>query len=377
MKNLLLVIVASALVSLTPFIILFDKNCFPNHGIICFSVFLILLCFTNIKAKIKNANQQKILYTITYVLVVAISWIDMQSILNLLQKNTGVYGIIPFITAAIALIILKDSAAMQFKKINLIAFSIFFIHLISCYSFLNQPILDFTLLKQIEFKSEKYSIDRSNLSKDYKKEFLISDSTTITKFYLDTTKTNVIILVESWGIPIDITQFKAQLATFEDLNILVGIHRRSFSHTKKAEREDLIWKVTIDSTKKADTSFITEFLETNEFNTKIFAQNKQLKDSIAILQISDFLDSCLNRKCLVMLTTANTHFPIQGSIIEPNNSYTSELQSTLNSIVFLIKKHPEVNFILQGDHEPILSPIDFQNKFYKRWVPFVIFNSKQ
>jgi hypothetical protein len=40
----------------------------------------------------------------------------------------------------------------------------------------------------------------------------------------------------------------------------------------------------------------------------------------------------------------------------------------------MARKHPETRFIVQGDHNPILSPVEFQEKFYKRWVPFVVLN---
>jgi hypothetical protein len=40
----------------------------------------------------------------------------------------------------------------------------------------------------------------------------------------------------------------------------------------------------------------------------------------------------------------------------------------------LAKNHLDVRFVVQGDHEPILAPIEFQQKFYRRWVPYVVLN---
>ena len=54
--------------------------------------------------------------------------------------------------------------------------------------------------------------------------------------------------------------------------------------------------------------------------------------------------------------------------------YSVKLQQTLTQIAELAHKHPETKFIVQGDHNPILSPVEFQEKFYKRWVPFVVLN---
>lgn len=80
-------------------------------------------------------------------------------------------------------------------------------------------------------------------------------------------------------------------------------------------------------------------------------------------------------------TTLDTKFPLQGfmdpykiNVAALDSAYTERLTGTLQLIANLANKHPEVRFIVQGDHNPILSPLKFQEKFYKRWVPFVVFN---
>jgi len=57
-----------------------------------------------------------------------------------------------------------------------------------------------------------------------------------------------------------------------------------------------------------------------------------------------------------------------------DSAYTERLAGTLQLVANLAKKYPDVRFIVQGDHNPILSPLKFQEKFYKRWVPFVVLN---
>lgn len=377
MKNVLFVIVASALVSLGPFLALFDKECFPTHGLVCYSVFFILLLFTNIKAKLSSLGCRKILFAITYGLLVFISWIDLFDILELLQKAPGFYALIPFVTPAIALVILKNSDAISIAKINLILFSVFFCHLLSFYTFLNQPILEFTLLKQLEFTSQDSLINRYDLPEYILKEYFVDDSTNISRNFIDTTKNNVIVLVESWGIPLDSILF------FSQLNILkkcgpqkIGMHKRKFSHTKRAEKEDLIWLLLKDSVnKKIDTIFIPEILAKYGYSYNKLDQELSIPDSVAVYRISGILntDSCKQNKCLIVYTTSDTKFPIQGNVNELRRIYDEKLQGTLLLIAGLVREYPETRFIIQGDHEPILSPIEFQKEFYKRWVPFVIF----
>lgn len=57
-----------------------------------------------------------------------------------------------------------------------------------------------------------------------------------------------------------------------------------------------------------------------------------------------------------------------------DSAYAERLAGTLQLIADLARKHPSVRFIVQGDHNPILSTLKFQEKFYKRWVPFVVLN---
>lgn len=372
MKNILYILVAAALISITPFLVLFDKNCFPTHGIISYGIFIILLIFANIKGKTKNKKQYIILLASTYILCVAISWIDLIRILDLLNKSIGIYSLIPFLPPALALLLLKNCTPVTGKQINLFAFSIFFLHLIFFYSILNQPLLDFTLLRKIEFASPQKDLDRTTLQNHLLKRFKIINDNSISRDYIDTNKSNVIILVESWGIPLDSSKLFAEIDIFKDLNTTKGIHKRTFSHTKKAEQEDLIWKVTPDSLDNNDTITIPQHLATLGYTTLALSQDLATSDSITILKVDSLLNSCEN-KCFISFITADTKFPIQGTTKEISETYYNKLYKSLAHIATLVKKHPEVNFIIQGDHEPILSPLEFQNQFYKRWVPFIIF----
>lgn len=72
----------------------------------------------------------------------------------------------------------------------------------------------------------------------------------------------MIILVESWGVPLDITRFKKELTVFKSIdNIIVGIHDRMYSRTRTAEREDLIKKyLAIQSLSKKTLYFYPKYL---------------------------------------------------------------------------------------------------------------------
>jgi hypothetical protein len=87
---------------------------------------------------------------------------------------------------------------------------------------------------------------------------------------------------------------------------------------------------------------------------------------------SALLDST---KKFIAWTTRDTKFPIQASSLqELDSTYFVKLEGTLYLVADLARRFPSVRFIVQGDHEPILSMLAFQEKFYKRFVPYVILN---
>lgn len=355
MRKIIFIVVASALVSIVPFLALFDPECFPTHGIIIFSIFIIFFLYTNIRPKITSQKKALLLIFSVYAITSTISWIDLQSILKLLGKPTSFYGIIPFVMPAIALFILKDIKAVPFKQINLIVFSIIFLHLIFFYTYpINYPILSFPILNQVHFQDSSKNNNRTILKTSLLKEWKIIDSTNIVNSFIDTTRSNVIILVESWGIPIDKDEFSKTMDIFNDTEFFRGIHKRNFSSTQKAQMDDMeLIKKHLE-----DTHTIIQLGKTGYF------------DSVSFKSVESILDSCSNN-CTIALTTNDTSFPIKGKPEEIFNSYKLKLVGTLSQIKDLIIKYPNVNFIIHGDHEPILSPIEFQEKFYKRWVPFV------
>ena len=237
---------------------------------------------------------------------------------------------------------------------------------------------------------------------------IMMNNTAITKhlcmdcFVAFATRNNVVILVESWGIPLDINRFNSQLDIFGKSITKAGVHNRMYSRTRTAEREDLMQTLSRNSTGRKDTIFLpkifanigykTTFLcsqdsliqrrykyITNIGFSEAFYENNQNDSTIARKIDSILADT--TQKHFIAWTTGDTRFPLPGfsniynsdaSTID--SAYTKLLMRTLETIAALAHKHPETRFIVQGDHNPILSPIKFQERFYKRWVPFVVLN---
>lgn len=146
MKSILFVIVASALISIVPFLATFDPECVPYRGIMIYSIFAILMLSTNIKERLQGKKKKAIAFAITYILVATISCIDSQAIYTLLRIDSILYDLIPFVTTAIGLFILKDAKAIPLRHINLALFSTLFLHLAMSNTDIAQPVLTFTLI---------------------------------------------------------------------------------------------------------------------------------------------------------------------------------------------------------------------------------------
>ena len=275
------------------------------------------------------------------------------------------------------------------------------LHLASYNQYANQPLAQFPTIDYLDRIAPK-SIQRKEISNEYRNKYVVTDSVTITRNYIDTTRNNVIILIESWGAPLDIKRFEKQLKIFEGVHYIAGIHNRMYSRTRTAEREDLLDEIHSDSTKKKDSTFLPQFFSRRGFRTSFLVGNDSLKhlrnkylskmgfDNVLYLKgfsdadIASKIDSILadsTQKNFIAWTTSDTKFPLDAfsdmyhsKAADVDSVYTLLLNESLRQIARLAQKYPKTRFIIQGDHNPIISPIEFQEKFYRRWVPFAILN---
>ena len=400
-KAILYPFIGSALIAITPFLLTFEKGQDIIHGLASYSAFVLLLLFNRFK---KN----KIVAIICVVVLLAVSFMDLHNLL--LYKNgrpMGWQGILPVVTVIIAIAMQKPVIGLRLRAISCFCFVFFFAHIVGL-NYFSQPLMEFPLLKFMAYSGSSY-VNRTTIHPNFTSKYLVTDSVTITRDYLDTSRTNVVVLVESWGVPLDTGEFASQLRIFGGSLQTAGIHNRMYSRTRTAEREDLI--NTVNGPRgHHDTIFIPKFLASigisttfmyggdsllhyrNKyihnigFGNAIYGERKGLNqasicDSVMAVKLDSLLnsaetDSTQKVKRFIAWTTADTQFPLIDDENETNvnSTYDARLQGSLRLIASLAKKYSQVRFIVQGDHNPILSPLGFQNRFYKRWVPFVVLN---
>lgn len=429
MKRLLYPLIACALVTIVPFLLTFENGQNIVRGLFGYEYFALLLLIVFVKEKVtkeipvilslrsrmtagmtKKALLWFALWSFVLLLCVLafvwVAWIDLQNLLAIKGWSTGWYGILPFVTSILAIAMVWQLKPFKFSAICFILFVALIFHLEVNNQYAAQPLAQFPTIDYLE-RSALKPVQRKKISEDFRKKYIVTDSVTITRDYLDTTRNNVIILVESWGVPLDMQRFEKQLSAFNGIKAVAGIHNRMYSRTRTAEREDLIYAIHWDSTGR-DTTFLPKifngigyknaflfggdsleqwrykYIKNIGFDEEIYGKSLNDENRLNDLQMIVKIDSILAdsmQKHFIAWTTADTKFPMVGfsniyysDVIAIDSAYSGKLNTTLEQIAALSRKHPETRFIIQGDHNPILSPIDFQERFYKRWVPFVILN---
>ena len=413
--KLLYPLIASALITIVPFLLTFEKGQDIVRGLFGYEYFALLLLFVFLKDKLPTslrvaiATKQSMLKSLVCVALLctivgtifAVAWLDLQNLLAIKGWATGWYGVLPFVTCGLAMAMMWKVKPFSASAISFILFVALIAHLFAYNHYAAQPLAQFPVVDYMSRTAPK-PVARDSLPESFKAKYFTTDSATITRGFIDSTKTNVLVLVESWGIPLDTNRFAKQLQIFDGVATQVGAHHRMYSRTRTAEREDLIFQVTRDSAGHRDTVFLPQVLRAQGVKTQFIyggdslvqMRNKYIRNvgfdeafygARADRESAALLDSLLivqdTALRFIAWTTLDTKFPLQGfkdpyriEVTAVDSAYTERLAGTLQLVANLAKKHPDVRFIVQGDHNPILSPLKFQEKFYKRWVPFVVLN---
>lgn len=444
MMRLLYPLIGSALITIVPFLMTFEKGQDIVRGIFGYSEFALLLLFAWVKSWIgastaSGLTRRNVVTIATLVVIIVamlvVAFMDLGNLLAMKGWDMGWRAVVPFATCGLAVAMMWKVPPFKFTTINLILFVSLATHLAALNYYAAQPLAQFPVIEYLD-RMAPVPVERKFLPDEFLAKYNVVDSASVTHNFVDSTRSNVIVLVESWGIPLDNDAFEKELQIFRDAGFAetvrdsvltagtmkVGVHSRMYSRTRTAEREDLIYTLTRDSvSRRKDTTFLpyayrslgykTAFLfggdSLEQYRYKYIRNvgfddllwgNKSLgsrefyaADSVMVAKMDSLLaettaDSVAmkNRsvaKRFVAFTTSDSRFPLpgfkdpySGSADSIQSVYYTQLYKTLKAIAELARKYPEVRFVVQGDHEPILSPLAFQERFYKRWIPFVVLN---
>lgn len=406
MNRLLYPLIASALITIVPFLLTFEKGQDITRGLFGYEEFCLLMLFALAKG---FRRLRWLLLLLIAAAMVLVAWLDLQNLLAIKGWATGWYGVLPFATCGLAIAMMWKVKPFSARAISFILFVALMAHLFAYNHYAAQPLAQFPVVDYMSRSAPK-PVARDSLPESFKAKYFTTDSATITRGFTDSTKTNVLVLVESWGVPLDENRFAKQLQIFDGIPMQSGAHHRMYSRTRTAEREDLIYSVKRDSVGRRDTVFLPQALRKQGVRTLFvyggdslmqmrnkYIRNVGFEETFFGISANSGVEPRTDRESAALLdsllsaqdsalrfiawTTLDTRFPLQGfmdpykiDVAALDSAYTERLAGTLQLVANLAKKHPNVRFVVQGDHNPILSPLKFQEKFYKRWVPFVVLN---
>lgn len=204
-----------------------------------------------------------------------------------------------------------------------------------------------------------------SLSLDYLNRYRIIDHKPLSQYYFDSSRTNVFILVDAWGVPVQESILSEEFAIFESLPHSFALHQRLANRNKYTERVELrnppqnnLYLFGGDSLEYNRQKYIKElgFEKTSYCN--------KCSDSLMLTKIDSIL--AVDSLKFIAWTTQSSRTGNKDS-----------LRKSLSLIANFANKHPKQQIIMQGTHRPILGSPEIRNAHKSHWVPVVILNKKR
>ncbi len=206
------------------------------------------------------------------------------------------------------------------------------------------------------------SVHEDSLSQEYLNQYLIRDGHPLIRNLFDSTRTNLFILVDAWGVPIQEMTLQKEFALFEKVSHKFALHQRLANRNTHAERVEFrndisqgIYLFGGDSLEYNRQVYIREI----GFEKTLFCQ--KCNDGVMLRKIDSLLQKDSFR--LVAWTTQSSRSGDKDS-----------LYSSLKLIADFAEKHPEIRIVVQGTHRPILCTSNIRNQYKSHWVPVVVLN---
>ena len=209
------------------------------------------------------------------------------------------------------------------------------------------------------------SVHEDSLSQEYKEKYEIADKRPLRRQIGDSLQRQVHILVDAWGIPLQESLLKEDFSFFANIPSRLIIHQRLANRTKHAEYVELrnglennVFLFGGDSLEYNRRLYIPEI----GFRKVLFCQ--KCSDSMMV----DIIDSLL---------FADSASFIGWTTQSAREGNRTELHKSLRLIAECAKKHPDVPFVVQGTHRPILGMPETRRSHKAHWVPAAILNTRK
>jgi hypothetical protein len=206
------------------------------------------------------------------------------------------------------------------------------------------------------------SVHEDSLSVAYTSQYQIYDKIRMIDQVGDSSKRKVLILVDAWGVPTDENLLAEDFSLFAKMPHKYGLHQRLANRTKHAELVEYRNNDTTGLYMFGGDSLEYDrngYIPTLGYREMLFCDS--CSDSVMTLKLDSVLVNA--EKSVIAWTTQDSRLGNRG-----------KLHRTLTRIAALAKKYPDVQFIVQGAHRPILGMPEIRRMHKSHWVPVVILN---
>lgn len=241
------------------------------------------------------------------------------------------------------------------KNKNLLHFALF-IFCLFCVSFFVSDRLDYERYPwhMMPWKNQ------DSLSTEYLQKYEIQ-SDTVAFDLKENADRIVFIQVDAWGLPFDESLLNEELSVLK--NEKAFIHWRRLNQTKQVELLELN-----NRTKSGVYFFGGDSLE---YGRKAYIPDLGFVQMVLCQNCSDeIMASKLDSTLSVENPVAVMAWTTQSSRV----GVGADIRKSLKLIADLATKHPDVKFVVQGTHRPILGTPETRKKYYAHWIPVVVLN---
>lgn len=256
----------------------------------------------------------------------------------------------------------------RLQRISLLAFAVFVVLSIALSYLMGAALFE----KQDKPWHMQPFTDADSLTAEYTGKYELLDRRALLPKFVDSSRTTVAILVDAWGIPFDENLLAEDFAIFKDLPHREFLHRRLANRTRHAEFAEL--RIPGDSTRPHDGVCLfggdsleygrNLYMDSLGYGVRLFCQ--KCPDSV----MAATLDSVL---AAVAVDTTSHVKNVAWTTQNSRDGDRAKLHATLRLIADVARRHPEVRFIVQGTHRPILGDPKIRRESFTHWVPVVIF----
>ena len=246
---------------------------------------------------------------------------------------------------------------MKIRNINLVLFSFFLIILIAL------PILCVDrYLSHPDAPWQLTPFNADSLSAYYKEHYMQLKPDAIVPMLQDSSRPLVMVLVDGWGVPYDESSLKYDFDFFANGNPIFMLHRRLLQYTVHAEN--------VEYKRGFSEGVFLERGDSVSCERKSQFQSPFFKQIFCCLNCDDFK----MLQVLDSLVADKSWNSIAWTVKSTRNGDDVVRYRLLKGLSEVASRHPDVQFVIQGTHRPILGSPDVRRQYLAPWVPVVFIN---